>query len=355
MNSIFTQEQRDEIKFQNARAMQANTPANEPVDQVKPHDLTKFNEVFDGLYGLNMKARLGYNLNFIAQRLLRDALRAATNTPSMDESLSDMLSDEDLSEMFGFETAPIYTVDETCHWMMVTFLMAHDVAAYTEANAFGVKSRPYAWVEALIKTPVSLLQSDAEYRVKASNMDQRAQLAKLEIKDETGMVKFNENQKAVALESMREKLVLVKAATDFRAYRYSYSTEDVRAALAEMIARLGLNIPAILTDIASKYKESLTKKVTEGQRLGDVDERVLEFLPKKSKVIGTRHAEGEDESVLDRIEAGANFDYTPGEAQGGVDTEAVAKALKVREALVALETKQSKPKRVRIPKDKIAA
>lgn len=336
IKSVFTAEERDEVRFQNSVAMRADSGAIEHVDEAKSHNLDKFADVCDGVYGLNLKGRLGYNMNFMAQRIFRDALRDATKTNELDDTLSDCLTAEEISEMFGFESAPLYTLDQAAHWVMITFLFTHDVAAYTESNEQGLKSRPFSWMDELIRTPLTMVASDMQYRIKAARDNQHVQMEKFGYRDTNAksLAKFEAREKDEALLALQEKVALIKGVCDMRKYKYEFGTEEVREGMEEMIATLGLDVPQILTDIAQKYKDSLTQKADEGKRLGDVDERIIEMLPVTGNNVGTAHREAVTERVsdgtIDHITRGAAFAYEPGPAGGGIDQQAIDKALAAR-------------------------
>lgn len=358
--SVFDEEERAEIKFQNEQALKTTPSGESHEDDTKPHNLDLFKEIVSGAYGQNMKGRLGYSLNRIACNIMRVALRDEMKVEEKDVNLESCLSEDDIALMFGFESAPEYTLDQAAHWVMITFLFAHDVAQFTEANERGEKSHPYKWMEDQIKTPLTLAWSDMQYRIKAATDNQVAQMLKLGLHDEGGkfleMFKFKETVLAQA--QLKEKVDVIKGHIDMHSYKYGYDTEQLVNSLEEMISTLGLNVPAICAEIAERYKDGRVAKFNAGERLGEVDERILELVPVKAKQIGSRHVESLSEPVSDdtvaRIKAGAAFDYKQAEAGGGVDQVAVDKALKVREEKAA-EAAKPKSKRVRVPKAAKAA
>lgn len=128
-------------------------------ERLTKHDISGFDKLMDGEYGLNFKGRILYNLNFIAQRIARESLRdalSAKNDP-VGTALEGLLSEEELAAMFGFDTAPTYTLDKALHWMMITYIATHDITQYTESDRFGMKTRPFAWMTDLIRNPFSMV------------------------------------------------------------------------------------------------------------------------------------------------------------------------------------------------------
>lgn len=285
-------EQREEARELNKIAMSSATHEGKSVtrdinalghahDPLVKHDLSMFTQIMEGVHGLNIKGRLLYNLNFMAQRILRDCLRDATKNEVLDDTLSSLLTDEELSAMFGFESKPLYTLDKAIHWTMVTYILAHDVSQYTEADRNGMKSKPFAWINDLIRNPFTMVASDAVYSVKASVDNQSVQLEKFgyRAKAAESIEKFAIRQKAQAEDNVREKIALLKQNCDVHHYK-NLGTDEALGDLEEMIADLGLNIPTLVVEIAQKYLDSLTQKADEGRYLGDVDEQIIALLPK---------------------------------------------------------------------------
>lgn len=291
-------EESEEIRFQNEQALKAEAPGvyrSDEEQRVAPHSLDKFREVMDGVYGLNMKGRLLYNLNFIAQRTLREALREHMSDNVLDDTLSDMLTEEELADMFGFEKKQVYPLDHAIHWTMITYIAAHDVSQYTEADRYGRKTKPFAWMNDVIRTPVTMAIHDASFGMKAAIDQQVVQMHKLGYTDQAGkaLEKFSENQKAHAKEQVKAKITVLRQfqAVSDHAYKYEYGTEECFDALSEMISEIGLNIPEILVDIAQRYVDSATEKFDAGKYVGEIDERIIGLLPKTEGNVGKGHAE----------------------------------------------------------------
>lgn len=330
------QEEREEIAFQNERALMAQAPGvDTPDTEAKPHSLDLFRDVMDGTYGINLKGRLCYNLNFLAQRTLRDAMRQYMNEDATDDALSDLLSDEDISGLFGFEVPVTYPLDQAIHWVMVTYIAAHDVAMYTEADRYGRKTRPYAWIESMARTPIGMVAHDALYGVRNAVDQQAVQMAKLGITNAEAMALFESRQKAHAKEQTAAKIVVLKQFQNVsdHSYRYEYGTEEVFMALEEMISTLGLDIPAMIEDIADRYVTSAKERLTEGKYVGEIDERIVELVPVTTGGVGTSAAHRTDKVSAETgayIEHMAKVDLNSTPTNPGINKDGVEKALRHR-------------------------
>lgn len=297
MNQM-TQQEREDIRIDNAIAMKAVTHEGANVtrdlhalehqtEALVKHDVTNFAKLMDGEFGLNMKGRVLYNLNFIAQRLCREALRdamSAANDPVSD-ALSGMLSEEELSEMFGFESKPTYTLDKTLHWAMITYIAAHDVSQYTESDRYGMKSRPFAWINELIRHPYGMLAHDQQFSIKSAVDSQAVQMEKFGYREgaAASLEKFKAAQAIRAEENTKAKVELIKQTMPSMTYYKNIGTDELINDISEMLADLGINIPVLMREIADKYKEGLVTKANEGKYLGEVDEQVLEFCTPVTK------------------------------------------------------------------------
>lgn len=292
-----TKQQKEEARLQNEEAEKLMNPCIKVQDSAKPvefgdhpevlkaHDASKLTDVMSGLYGDDLKGRLYYNLNFMSQRILRQALKDRLTVKPAEETLLNMLSQEDLNDMFGFESEPLYTLEQACGWVMLTFTLAHGVASITEADENGLKSKPFAWMNDLIKTPVTMAASDMAYGLTASVGAQTANMMKLGMPEEvivSATKKFHALQEVKAKEAFMAKFEVLKPSYDTHYYK-NLSTEDAESDLLEMVADLGLDIPSILEDIAQKYKDGKAKNAREGKFIGDVDERIVDILPKDAK------------------------------------------------------------------------
>jgi hypothetical protein len=251
------------------------------------HDVTGLQDILEGRYGSNVKGRLAYNLNMIAQRLLRDAIKAALKP--LGGNSDGLLTDEELADMFGMEVKPLYTVNQCSNWVMLTYVTAHDIAKQTEANEQGIKSTPFAWMQELIKTPITMVIKDREYGVNSSLAKQAANMAKLGIISPEGLKKFEAVQRESSLEATREKLDIVRGSYNPELYTsnglggHALGTDEVNDGIAEFVAETGLNIPALMQEIAIKSYEKSVANAEAGKYLGDVDEQLLGFLPKHYK------------------------------------------------------------------------
>lgn len=292
MTTIQEQLTKEEIRELNALAMMATTHEGASVtrdmnalghkqDVVIKHEVTNFDKLMDGEFGLNMKGRVLYNLNFIAQRVARETLRDALGKNEDDKltRLEGLLTQDDLEAMFGFESKPLYTMDKAMHWAMITYIAAHDVAQYTESDRYGMKSRPFAWMAAIIRNPFSMVAYDAQFSVKSAVDTQAVQMEKFGYREgaAASIEKFKQTQSARAEANAKTKIELIKQTLpDLHTYK-RLGTEELRGELLEMIADLGISIPSLMTEIADKYRESLRTKADEGKYLGEVDEQILEF------------------------------------------------------------------------------
>jgi hypothetical protein len=353
----FTADEREEIRFQNEQALKGMPGVEvDDHDQTRPHNLDLFNNIMASAYGQNMKGRFGYSLNRIAANICRTALRDSLKSEEKDENLESCLSDEDINLMFGFESAPQYTLDQACHWMMITFLFTHDIAQFTEANDQGVKTKPYGWMEEQIKNPMTLCYSDMQYRIKAAVDTQVVQMIKLGYADVGGVAteEFKKKETILAQGAFAEKIAMIKGVCDMRMYKDTYETDQLVEAIEDMIATLGLDVPAICEDIAQKYKDGRIAKVRAGDRVGDVDERILELLPEGIQQVGTRHKEGALERIssntVANIEAGAAFTYEQNPLHGGVNIEAYERSMAVRAEKAAKEAAEAAEKAAKVVK-----
>lgn len=297
---------KEEIRELNALAMRVTTHEGALVtrdmnklghntEKLVKHDVSGFDKLMDGEYGLNMKGRVLYNLNFIAQRICREALRdalSANNDPvetALGTALEGLLSEEELAAMFGFYTAPTYTLDKALHWTMITYIATHDITQYTESDRFGMKTRPFVWMTELIRNPFSMVAHDAQFSIKSAVDQQAVQMEKFGYREgaAASIEKFKATQTARAESHTKEKVELIKQTMpDLHTYK-RMGTDELRGELLEMIADLGINIPALMREVADKYKESLIAKADEGKYLGDVDEQILEFCTPKQHNGGT--------------------------------------------------------------------
>ena len=258
-----------------------------PTDNLVKHEVTHFDKLMDGEYGLNMKGRVLYNLNFIAQRVARETLRDAMGKNEEDAltKFEGMFTTDELAAMFGFETKPLYTMDKAMHWAMITYIAAHDVSQYTESDRYGMKSRPFAWMADIIRNPFSMVAYDAQFSVKSAVDTQAVQMEKFGYREgaAASLEKFKASQTARAEANAKAKIELIKQTLpDLHTYK-RMGTDELRGELLEMIADLGINIPALMTEIADKYRESLRTKADEGKYLGEVDEQILEFCSPEAK------------------------------------------------------------------------
>lgn len=293
---------KEEIRELNALAMRVTTHEGASVtrdmnklghttERLTKHDVSGFDKLMDGEYGLNMKGRVLYNLNFIAQRIARESLRdalSAKNDP-VETALAGLLSEEELAAMFGFDTAPTYTLDKALHWTMITYIATHDITQYTESDRFGMKTRPFVWMTELIRNPFSMVAHDAAFSVKSAVDQQAVQMEKFGYREgaAASIEKFKATQTARAESNTKEKVELIKQTMpDLHSYK-NMGTDELRLELLEMIADLGISIPALMREVADKYKESLIAKADEGKYLGEVDERILEFCTPKQHNVGT--------------------------------------------------------------------
>lgn len=259
-----------------------------PTDKLIKHEVTHFDKLMDGEYGLNMKGRVLYNLNFIAQRVARETLRDAMGKNEEDAltKLEGMLTQDELAAMFGFETKPLYTMDKAMHWAMITYIAAHDVSQYTESDRYGMKSRPFAWMADIIRNPFSMVAYDAQFSVKSAVDTQAVQMEKFGYREgaAASIEKFKASQTARAEANAKAKIELIKQTLpDLHTYK-RLGTDELYGELLEMIADLGINIPALMTEIADKYREGLRAKADEGKYLGEVDEQILEFCSPEKEV-----------------------------------------------------------------------
>lgn len=259
-----------------------------PTDKLVKHEVTHFDKLMDGEYGLNMKGRVLYNLNFIAQRVARETLRDAMGKNEEDAlpKLEGMLTQDEVAAMFGFETKPLYTMDKAMHWAMITYIAAHDVSQYTESDRYGMKSRPFAWMADIIRNPFSMVAYDAQFSVKSAVDTQAVQMEKFGYREgaAASIEKFKASQTARAESNAKAKIELIKQTLpDLHTYK-RLGTDELRGELLEMIADLGINIPALMTEVADKYRESLRTKADEGKYLGEVDEQILEFCSPEKEV-----------------------------------------------------------------------
>ena len=287
----------EEIKFQNGQADKLITPQVGVQDSSTPlaygerneplvkHDLSQFRDVIEGKHGLNLKGRLLYSLNMMAQRILRESIRDNMKVADEADVLQSNLTQEDLAMMFGFETAPMYTLDRAAHWVFITYVAVHDVAKYTEADRNGMKTTPFKWMSDIARNPFTMVVSDASYSLKSSIDSQAVQLVKLGYPEERvadSIKKFTLGQQVRINETLKAKFELLKRECDAHQYM-NLGTDECIMGIEEMIADLGLTIPTILVDIAQKYHDSMTARADEGGFLGDVDEQILEFLPADAK------------------------------------------------------------------------
>lgn len=256
-------------------------------DVIRRHELTGLAAVHAGDYGDDFKCLFYRTLNSMTQRVLRDAIRAelAEMEKPADDALNNVLSADELSELFGFEAAPLYTITQAAHWVMLTHTVGHAATMVTIADEQGFKSKPCAWMMPHFKTVNQMLYADMLYAISQSVGSQTAQLTKLDMPEAEvteATEKYTEAQKATAMERFLTKKALVDGSYD-RDYYKNLETDAELADLEDMIATLGLNVPALMTEVAQSYKDSKTRSARAGKYIGDIDERIVDLAPRTSK------------------------------------------------------------------------
>jgi len=260
---------------------------------IKQHNIDMLKAVLNGDHGAGVKGRLAYNLNFIAQRKLREILKneVKKDEASIDE-LAELASEDELAQYFGFDTEPEYSVEQATNWVMHTYVLGMDVAKITEANDIGVKSHPYAWIKELVRTPVGMIKHDAAFAIKQSVQKQRANMALLGLTGteqiEASLIKFEKKQTEQVLEKVAIKVSIVAPCIDSHYYK-NLETDVLCDAIEEMCADLGLNIPALLTEIADKAKDNAREKALRGEYIAEPDSDLMALASGPKNNIGAGH------------------------------------------------------------------
>lgn len=279
---------------------------------VHAHDLGMLKDVLNGVYGSEVKGRLGYNLNFLAQSVLRATLKHET---TLDEASYDELhavfGEDELAQYFGFDQNPEFTLNEAVKMVMTSYVLAMDIAKITEANKWGMKSKPYAWIEKLVRTPIQMIKSDAVYAVQQKVVSQRANMVALGLGDDPGinaaLEKFEKKQLAEALIKVHQKVDLVKPEIDTHYYK-NLETQQLHEDIEEMCADLGLNVPHLLKEMANKARDGARKRAMEGEFVGEPDNYLMELAGEVKAGIGTGKKEVKEMTPTNHFEKAENPD-----------------------------------------------
>lgn len=262
--------------------------------ELRPHNLSGLKPVLNGNYGSNVKGRLGYNLNFVAQRVLRETLKnvVSKDAAGLDELIA-MFGEDEIEAYFGSDAGPAYTLDQCVEWCLLTYTLAMDVAKQTEANADGFKSKPFHWIAGLVRTPIGMVKHDAGYALQQSMIQQRAKGAMLGIdpeKVQASLDLFEKEQQHRLAEQVAIKIDMIRPLIDTHRWM-NLSTESLHEGLEEMCATLGLNIPAMLAEIADKAKDSAKEKFLEGKYVSEPDPDLMSLCSPAKRNVGRQHAE----------------------------------------------------------------
>lgn len=265
-------------------------------------DLTGLDKVLDHSFGRNVSGRFAYSLNFVAQRLSRELLKQELTDQAKDPA--ERAAEQEINDYFGFGNPeqdeygidkPQVTLSDALHWQTLTWMYVMDLSQYTEADERGMKSKPFAWMAQLVKNPITMIYSDARFGQKQQVSQQVINAAKLGLEGallEEAQKKYDEETHKVTEQRTHEKLDVLRG---FMRDKHTYkdlSTEDLDAAITEMVVALGINVPKFMADVAADYKYKATERALNGKFIGEIDEELLHFVPDhKMSWIGSSHEE----------------------------------------------------------------
>ncbi len=265
-------------------------------------DLTNLDKVLDHTYGRNVSGRFAYSLNFVAQRFVRELLKKEIVEQAKDPA--ERAAEAEINEYFGFDNpnqddygsdVPQITLADALHWQTLTWMYVMDLSQYTEADERGMKSKPFAWMAQLVKNPITMVYSDARFGQRQQVASQVINAAKLGLEGtllEEAQKKYDEETHKVTEMRTHEKLNVLRG---FMRDKHTYKelgSEDLNAAITEMVVALGINVPKFMADVAADYKFKATERALHGKYIGEVDEELLTFVPDhKMSWIGTSHEE----------------------------------------------------------------
>lgn len=265
-------------------------------------DLTGLDKVLDHSFGRNVSGRFVYSLNFVAQRLSRELLKQELADQAKDPA--ERAAEQEINDYFGFGNPeqdeygidkPQVTLGDALHWQTLTWMYVMDLSQYTEADERGMKSKPFAWMAQLVKNPITMIYSDARFGQKQQVSQQVINAAKLGLEGallEEAQKKYDEETHKVTEQRTHEKLDVLRG---FMRDKHTYkelSTEDLDAAITEMVVALGINVPKFMADVAADYKYKATERALNGKFIGEIDEELLHFVPDhKMSWIGRSHEE----------------------------------------------------------------
>ena len=266
--------------------LETSYKAEHPEEHAQVHragaNLTYLSQILAHEHGRNVAGRLVYNLNFIAARLVRQALKHAIAEAK--KTTDERIAESELNEFFGFTQGDDTAIplETACHYQMVTWLYVMDIAHYSEADERGMKSKPFAWMADVVKTPVSMVYADARYGQHQQVAAQVANMAKLGMDEElmnAAQQLYDQETQAQAKIRIEEKVAVLKGyLRDPHAYK-QLDTQSLHEAIEVMVSELGIDVPKLMAEIAGEYKLRAVVRAGEGKYLGDIDEQLLAFLP----------------------------------------------------------------------------
>lgn len=265
-------------------------------------DLTGLDDILDHKFGRNTSGRFVYALNFEAQRYVRSLLKAEVEDQAKDPA--EKAAEQEINDYFGFGATPqdeygvdlpVVTLADAIHWQIVTWMYVRDLSHYTESDERGMKSKPYGWMEKVVRNPLAMLYSDARYGQSRQVDQQVVNAVKLGMHAdliEEVQNKYDFETKMVSESRVEDKVIVLKAfmrpSEDYR----MLETDDHKQAIVDMVTALGIKVPLYMADVAAGYKDKAIMRALEGKYIGDVDEELLRFIPEHTMTrIGKSHEE----------------------------------------------------------------
>ena len=260
----------------------ADNPDTHAQSQKAGANLTGLMSILQHEHGRNVAGRLGYNLNFIAARHVRQELRRQLTESKKTDA--ERKAETDVSQFFGFteNDATNMTLDRACHYQFVTWLYVMDISHYTEADERGMKSKPFAWMGEIVKNPIGMIHSDARYGQSQQVAQQVVNMAKLGMdKDtmESAQMLYDGETKAQAEARVQEKLAFISGALRDMHYYKNLGTDELYSEIEAMVAELGIDVPKLMIEIATDYKISAIGRASGGKFIGEIDEQLLAYIP----------------------------------------------------------------------------
>lgn len=224
-------------------------------------------------FGMSPAAVVIAAINFSAGNAMRKALRRLEKQSNLEAY--EVEAEDEVMKEFGFEPENQLSLQEAVDYVVISFRAGADIARYTEANERGTKSAPFAWMleYGRFKTPLQILEADANFRVDSSMAAQQTAIALLQLSG-TDTKEISEatakRQKALAIERFQSRADMLKGFINPKIA--NVSSEELLDALEEAVADLKINWEDELIRSAENHLERLQTSMKEGKVVNpDID------------------------------------------------------------------------------------